>query len=149
MVLLYQHKPSLWKPRIIISVANLVPVKGIELLLDAFERLTANYPDWKLLIVGNDTTEYGAELKRKLLEKPSIREKVIFTWRQKNIRKFLDISEIYVQPTLKKGRMEGAPFAILEAMANGKIVVGSDIQGIKDQLEQFSNNQFKAGDVTE
>ena len=61
----------------------------------------------------------------------------------------MDISEIYVQPTLNKGRMEGAPIAIQEAMANGKIIIGSNIAGVRDQLKLFPDHLFNAGDVTE
>ena len=74
---------------------------------------------------------------------------MIFTGKQKNVRELLDISEIYVQPTLNKGRMEGAPIAIQEAMANGKVIIGSNIPGIRDQLECFPDHLFKAGDVFE
>ncbi len=38
-------------------------------------------------------------------------------------------------PTLDKG--EGFPVSLLEAMANGKIVLGSAVPGIKDQLQEF------------
>ena len=65
------------------------------------------------------------------------------------MRDFLDISEIYVQPTYNKGRKEGAPIAVLEAMANGKVVLGSNIPGIRDQLAHFPDYMFKAGDVNE
>ena len=67
--------------------------------------------------------------------------------KQKYVRDFLDISEIYVQPTLDQGGGEGAPIAILEAMANGKIIIGSNISGICDQLEPFSDHLFKAGNL--
>ena len=49
--------------RIIISIANLVPVKGIEVLIEAFKLIFSNLHNWKLMIVGNDLTEYGIELK--------------------------------------------------------------------------------------
>jgi glycosyltransferase involved in cell wall biosynthesis len=76
-----------------------------------------------------------------------LKKRVIFTGRQKNVREFLDIAEIYVQPTLNKGRMEGAPIAIQEAMANGKVVLGSNIPGIRDQLVDFPQFLFNPGDV--
>ena len=135
--------------RIIISVANLVPVKGIEILIQAFELLIPNYPDWELLIIGDDTTEYGVELKKDLSKKPYVKNRITFMGKQKNVREFLDISEIYVQPTLNQGRMEGAPIAIQEAMANGKIIIGSNIAGVRDQLKLFPDHLFNAGDVTE
>ena len=135
--------------RIIISVANLVPVKGIEILIQAFELLIPDHPDWELLIIGDDTTEYGVELKKDLSKKPFVNSRVTFMGKQKNVREILDISEIYVQPTLNQGRMEGAPIAIQEAMANGKIIIGSNIAGVRDQLKLFPDHLFNAGDVTE
>ena len=133
--------------RIIISVANLVPVKGIEKLIQAFELLASDFNDWILMIVGDDTTEYGAGLKENLLKKQKLKDKIIFTGKQRNVRELLDISEIYVQPTLNKGRMEGAPIAIQEAMANGKVVLGSNIPGIRDQLVDFPQFLFNPGEV--
>ena len=41
----------------------------IEILIQAFEQLTADYPDWKLMIVGDATTEYGMKLKNRYLKK--------------------------------------------------------------------------------
>ena len=133
--------------RVIISVAHLVPVKGIEILINAFELLADKYPNWRLMIIGDDSTQYATELKKDLLNKPVIMDKVIFTGRQNNVREFLDMSEIYVQPTLKEGRMEGAPIAILEAMANEKVIIGSDIPGINDQLAQFPEHLYKPGSI--
>lgn len=133
--------------RIIITVANLVPVKGVEVLIQAFELLASDFNDWILMIVGDDTTEYGAGLKENLLKKQKLKDKVIFTGKQRNVRELLDISEIYVQPTLNQGRMEGAPIAIQEAMANGKVVLGSNIPGIRDQLVDFPQFLFNPGEV--
>jgi len=133
--------------RIIISVANLVPVKGIEVLIKAFEEVVPNHPNWKLIIIGDDSTKYGIELKKGIPQENNSKRNIIFTGRQKNVRQFLDIAEIYVQPTLKEGRMEGAPIAVQEAMANGKLIIGSNIPGIRDQLHLFPNHLFHAGDI--
>ena len=97
------------------------------------------------MIVGDDTTEYGVRLKKYLSEKPNMNDKVIFTGIQQNVRDLLDISEIYVQPSLSKG--EGAPVAILEAMANGKVIIGSDVPGIRDQLNKIPQHLFQPGDI--
>ena len=51
--------------KVILSVANLVPVKGIEVLLDAFELLSKNNDNITLLIVGENNNEYGTTLKKK------------------------------------------------------------------------------------
>ena len=86
--------------------------------------------------------------KKDLSKKPYVKNRITFMGKQKNVREFLDISEIYVQPTLNQGRMEGAPIAIQEAMANGKIIIGSNIAGVRDQLKLFPDHLFNAGDVT-
>ena len=136
--------------RVIMSIANLVPVKGIQILIKAFEGLYINYTNWALMIVGNDTGNYAMELKGYLANKPDLKERVIFTGVQKNVRELLNIAEIYVQPTLNIGRKEGGPVATLEAMANGKIIIGSNISGIRDQLlDQFPHHLFTAGNITE
>ncbi len=134
--------------RIIISIANLVPVKGIEVLIEAFKLIFSNLHNWKLMIVGNDLTEYGIELKNNYLIKEKLNDRIIFTGKQNNIRELLDISEIYVQSTLNEGRIEGAPIAILEAMVNKKVIIGSDVPGIRDQLKAFPNHLFKASNST-
>ena len=68
------------------------------------------------------------------------------TGKQNNVRELLDLAEIYVQPTSSKGRAEGAPIAIQEAMANGKVIIGSDVPGIRDQLQKFPENLFNPND---
>ena len=134
--------------RVIMSVANLVPVKGIEILIKAFENLHKKFNHWVLIIVGNDMTDYALKLKGYLSNKPYLENRIIFTGEQKNVRGLLNIAEIYVQPTLNIGRKEGGPISTLEAMANGKVIIGSNISGIRDQLlKQFPEHLFKAGDT--
>jgi len=144
---IYKIKNLKAENRFIITVANLIPVKGIEVLINAFYNLKNLNNEWSLIIVGDKETDYGKKLEKLLILNDRNKEKVIFTGRKKNVRDFLDISEIYVQPTLDIGRREGAPISIQEAMANGKVVIGSDIPGIRDQLEDFPNNLFVPGDV--
>tara|TARA_Y100001970_G_scaffold255773_1_gene332801 strand:- start:23 stop:1150 length:1128 start_codon:yes stop_codon:yes gene_type:complete len=133
--------------RLIITIANLVEVKGIEILIKAFERIHLQYPKWKLMIIGDNRNYYGKKLIGDVKKNKKLDSKIIFTGRQKNIQELLSLAEIYVQPTLLKGRMEGAPIAILEAMANGKIIIGSAIPGIIDQLKEHPEHLFKAGDI--
>ncbi len=128
--------------RIIICVANFVPVKGIELLLRAFNILISRYPNWKLWLVGDDVNEYGKKLKSWVNEN-NLLAKVIFSGKQSNIVSYLNHAEIFVLPTLDKG--EGSPVAMLEAMANGKVVIGSAVPGIKDQLKGYPNQLFIPG----
>ena len=125
--------------RVIICVANFVPVKGIEILIDAFETIHKENPNWVMWLVGNDQNEYGLFLKDKV-KKLSLGNKIFFSGKQMDVRAYLNHAELFVLPTLDKG--EGSPVALLEAMANGKVVIGSRVSGIKDQLENYSEHLF-------
>lgn len=130
---------------IIITVANLVPVKGIELLIEAFNLLVNDNPDWYLIIVGDDSNDYANKIKL-LCEELRIHEKIIFTGKVSDVKSHLQMAKIFVLPTLNKGREEGFPVSLLEAMVNGRYVIGSAVSGIRDQLRYFPNNLFTPGD---
>lgn len=134
--------------RIVICVANLVPVKGVEVLIDAFAQLAPEFPLWKVWIVGDDQNEYGSQLHDKVSEL-LLGERIIFTGKQPNVKIFLDQAEIFVLPTLNMGRMEGSPVSLLEAMANGKVVLGSEIPGIRDQLKTLKDFIFEPSNMND
>lgn len=128
--------------RIVMCVANLVPVKGIEVLIAAFGKMSLIHTSWKLIIVGDYSTDYGKKL-RELVIKMELRDRVIFTGKQQNINNYLSLAELFVLPTMPRG--EGSPVALLEAMACEIMVLGSNISGIYDQLEKFSNYLVDSG----
>ncbi|GGD14987.1 glycosyltransferase [Flavobacterium orientale] len=130
--------------RIIICVANLVPVKGIEVLIAAFEKIAVAFPQWVVWIIGDDNNAYADQLKQTVVAK-QLEHQILFSGKQLDVKLFLDYAELFVLPTLNEGRKEGSPVALLEAMANGKVVLGSNVPGIKDQLASFPEFLFKAG----
>jgi len=132
--------------RIVICVANLVPVKGIEILLEAFDKIQNKHMNWKLFIVGDHKNEYGKKLIRQF-KKINFNKTIYFTGKVLNINDYLNTSELFVLPTKEKG--EGSPVALLEAMACGINVIASKIPGIKDQLENYPNHMFEAGNIEE
>lgn len=127
--------------RILICVANFVPVKGIENLINAFVKVSPKFPDWVLWLVGDDKNEYGQKL-HQLVVDLGFQSKIIFSGKQMNVVDYLNQAEIFVLPTLNEGRKEGSPVAMLEAMANSKVVLGSRVSGIKDQLKEFPDHLF-------
>ncbi|WP_223549271.1 MULTISPECIES: glycosyltransferase [Aestuariivivens] len=126
---------------VIVSVANLVPVKGIEVLLEAVNLL--NDESIKVLIIGDYHNTYGHDLKHKYKG-----SNVQFLGRHQDVRSYLALASIFVIPTLDIGRKEGLPIAPMEAMAMEKIVIGSKISGIVDILKPFDFCLFEAGNVT-
>ncbi len=129
---------------VVVSVVNMVPVKGIEILIDAF--LMADIPNKKLLLVGNDQSEYVDQLKlRYCKEHPE----VIFTGKQLEVRNYLSIADVFVIPTKDEGKREGMPMAPVEAMSSALPVIGSKVSGVSDILEGFEEWIFKPSDSTD
>lgn len=130
--------------KIIIVVANLVPVKGIENLIYAFDKLPSNM-NLYLLIVGSDSNTYSDKLKN-IAFKTNKCDKIKFLGKRSDINMLLKISNIFVLPTLNQGRREGSPVALLEAMASGIPVLASKISGSSDILNTLPNHLFNPSD---
>lgn len=130
----------------IVTVANLVPVKGVEVLIDAVASL--NNEAVHLRIVGDASNEYGISLKQKVNDLQT-RSAITFVGKQLDVRPYLAESDLYVIPTLNEGRKEGMPMALVEAMSMGVPVLGSDISGINYVLRDFQNLLFHTGNADE
>ncbi len=125
---------------VIITVANLVPVKGIEVLLKAVQQMQDQ--SIKVFIVGNDTSDYAKRLKSNFND-----NNILFLGKQLDVRPYLSNADVFVIPTLDEGRKEGMPIAPLEAMASKRIVIGSRVSGIKDILKTFPDWLFTPSDI--
>lgn len=121
----------------IITVANLVPVKNINILIRAISTL-AHLP-LQMDILGDDKTPYAEELKR-LVTELGIESKVLFLGKRMDIRPFLSAADLYVISS----DQEGMPIALVEAMAMEVPVLGSDISGVNDVLKAFPDLLFPA-----
>lgn len=129
----------------IITVANLVPVKGIEVLLEAVYLLKEEGSPILLEVLGDDGSSYADTLKADVVSK-GLEEEVVFLGKQSDVRPYLSHADLYVIPTLDSGRKEGMPMALVEAMSMAVPVLGSDITGINFVLQGFPELLFKAGD---
>lgn len=109
----------------VLFLSRLVPEKGCHLLIDAWENLDKSEKrDLKLLIAGD--TQYKDKYYHRLKEHAS--DDIIFTGFVTGDlkREILTHAAIFVQPS----SMEGMPLSVLEAMAYGLPVLGSDIPEI-------------------
>ena len=120
---------------VIVTVANLVPIKGIEYLIDVVEKL--NDPNVKLLIVGNNNNEYGKKLIASTKNK-----NIYFINKQLDVRPYHAVADVFIIPT--KPVWEGFPVAPVEAMSSQCIVLGSNVAGVKEVLHNFQNCMFEA-----
>ena len=127
----------------LITVANLVPVKGIEVLIRALHILDDS--SVTLDVLGDDANDYGTEIKQ-LTVALGLTEQVKFHGKQLDVRPYIAQSDMYVIPTLNQGRKEGMPMALVEAMCMGVPLLGSNITGINFVLKDFEELLFDAGD---
>lgn len=128
----------------IITVANLVPVKGVEILINAVCSLSN--PEVKLTILGDCDNDYGLKMKA-LTESLGLQEQVHFLGKKLDVRPYFKSADLYVIPTLNEGRKEGMPMALVEAMSMAVPVLGSDVTGINYVLKDFKELLFKPADA--
>lgn len=109
------------------TVASLRPVKRVDLLIHAFERLSVRFPGIRLLIVGGgDQMEPLKDLVMSL----GLNHMVIFTGWQEHALPYMAAMDTYVICS----EWEGLPLALLEAMALKKPVIASAVGGITDVI---------------
>jgi glycosyltransferase involved in cell wall biosynthesis len=130
----------------IITVANLVPVKGIEVIIKAMAIL--NNKSIFLTVLGDDRDPYAKEL-YELVNKLNLDQQVQFLGKKADVRPFLADSDLYIIPTLNDTRKEGMPMALVEAMSMAIPVLGSNISGINYVLRDFHELLFEPANASE
>lgn len=124
----------------IITVANLVPVKKIEILIKAIHKL--NDKRIKLTILGSNTNAYGQEMIA-LSNALKLNNQIDFLGKKSDIRSLYSQTDLYVITSER----EGMPMALVEAMSMGVPVLGADSPGINYVLKDFKELLFLANNV--
>ncbi len=110
--------------RVIGTVSRLHPSKGHRDLIQAFTMLADEMKDVVLLIVGDG--ELRRDLERQV-EACGLGGRVWFSGHRNDVPDLLGAMDVFAHPS----RWEGMPNAAMEAMALGKPVVASRVDGIK------------------
>jgi glycosyltransferase involved in cell wall biosynthesis len=113
-------------------IARLSDVKGHVFLIEAMKLVLAKIPQAQLLIIGQ-----GRMAKKliRLTKDLNIEKRVFFIPKIYNIPEALYIIDVFVMPSLK----EGLGLGLMEAMAWGRAVIGSDVGGIKNLIQNEHN----------
>ena len=118
----------------VLSVGNLIPIKGHALLLRAFARISGDFPEASLEIFGDGPERVGLlALARQL----GISGRVRFQGRQgrAKIAEAMRRCAVFALPS----GYEGLGCVYLEAMASGKPAIGCRGQGIEEIIEHGKN----------
>lgn len=136
--------------KVIGFVGTFFEFEGLELLIKAAKEIIHKRKDVKFLFVGGGLEE--AKLK-KMVEEAELNHYIIFSGRVKHedVQKFYSVIDICVYPRISLRITElVTPLKPLEAMALEKIVIGSNVGGIKELVRDGYNGLlFKAGDVSD
>lgn len=138
---LIKEEFNLEKDSFIVVIARLIPVKGHKYLIKAFKKVE-DLTQKKLVIVGGSafTDKYVAKLYDMVGDDPQI----IFTGDLygRVLEEMYSNAYFVVLPS----EMEGLSFVVLEAMAHGRTVLGSDIPANLEVLSNYGVT-FKNKDV--
>lgn len=123
---------------VFMTIANLVPVKNIELLINAFSRIDRR-EKYHLFVVGDDSSQYANSIKS-LIITLGLENHISLTGKTMEVERYLGIADLYIQPSLS----EASGVACMEACAFGIPAIGSDVPGLRFVLgdEKLLFNPF-------
>ncbi|KAB2350732.1 glycosyltransferase family 4 protein [Actinomadura rudentiformis] len=111
--------PSARDAKVILAAGRLTTQKGFDLLIQAYEPLAAEFPDWTLRIFGSGPQR--AHLKTQIAEK-GLKTQIALRGRTPHLADEMTRASIHVLSS----RFEGLPMVIIEAMSKGLPVVAFD-----------------------
>lgn len=123
------------------TVSRAEHVKGLEFLVAAGSAIVRDFPEIRVVIVGGGSLM--PELERRARE-AGVADRFVFLGIREDIPELLSAFDVFALPS----RSEGMPFALVEAAAAGLPLVGSDVGGIPEVIDDGRNGYvFPAGDV--
>jgi L-malate glycosyltransferase len=129
------------RTRVGIFVGRLEPEKGIELMVQGWARAFAGRADTALLLVGGGSL---MESVRAMGQKLGIDDQLVFVGPTHQVEQYLPLADF----GLLTSQFEGLSNSLLEYMAAGLPVVGSQVSGTEDWvIEGRSGWLFPAGDL--
>jgi len=129
-----RNELGLGSGKIVLYVGRLHKIKRIDDLIRAMSEMRKRYPNVRLVVVGDG--EERPRLKR-LCQELGLANHVVFTGSVPLSRVYLlmKLADAFVLPSL----MEGNPRVLIEAMHCGLPIVGTDVIGINDLIEDGRN----------
>ena len=110
------------------TVGRLTEQKGYQYLIKAAALVTQEIPESFFLVIG-----VGEELQalQALAQELNVTSRVIFLGSRQDVEELLPCLDLFVSSSL----WEGLPTVLLEAIAAGIPIVGTDIPGTKDLIQ--------------
>jgi len=122
--------------------------EGLELLIEAARRMAVRRPELRVLLVGGGPQE---ERLKQLVVEAGLQGRVIFTGRvpHDQVQRYYELIDVLAYPRLPIRLTElVTPLKPLEAMAQGRMFVASDVGGHRELIRHGETGfLFRAGDA--
>ncbi len=142
-----QRHLGLHNARVLGFVGSFYGYEGLHLLLQALPLLLTQAPDVRLLLVGGGPQE---DTLKALAGQLGIADKVVFTGRvpHNEVQRYYALIDVLVYPRISMRLTElVTPLKPLEAMAQGRLLVASDVGGHRELIQDGQTGVlFKPGD---
>lgn len=133
--------------RVLGFIGSFYAYEGLHLLLEALPTILQRAPDARVLLVGGGPQDANL---RTLASTLGIADKVIFTGRvpHDEVTRYYDLIDILIYPRVSKRLTElVTPLKPLEAMAQGRLLIASDVGGHRELIDNdHTGALFRAGD---
>jgi glycosyltransferase involved in cell wall biosynthesis len=118
--------------RFLLNVARYEYKKGQDILIKAFDKIAAEFPDLMLLMIGTSVGQESANV-RSMVDQSPVSERILMLENIPHTRvgAFMQAAEIFVLPS----RREGFPFVLLEAGAMRLPVVAAACLGVPEIIQ--------------
>lgn len=130
-------------------IGSFYAYEGLDLLLEAFPLILFQLPDVRVLLVGGGPQE---EVLREQAKRLGIEDKVVFTGRvpHHEVQRYYDLIDVLAYPRHSMRLTElVTPLKPLEAMAQGRLLVASDVGGHRELIRDGETGMlFHAGSAT-
>jgi glycosyltransferase involved in cell wall biosynthesis len=117
---------------LVVSIARFTSHKQPLTLIKAFQSALSGLPDGHLLLVGDGDQKAEA---LKMVDVAGLNERIHFQPFRQDVPDILAAADVFVLPSL----WEGLPIGLLEAMAMGKAVIATDVDGTKEVVKDGYN----------
>jgi PEP-CTERM/exosortase A-associated glycosyltransferase len=129
-------------------IGSFYAYEGLSLLLDALPKLLDARPDIRVLLVGGGYEELRL---RQQAQSLGVDDKIVFTGRvpHEQVQRYYDLVDVLVYPRLSMRLTDlVTPLKPLEAMAQGRLIVASDVGGHRELIcDGETGCLFRAGDA--
>lgn len=117
-------QPALMPPaahgrRRLLAVGRLHPDKGFDLLVQAYARIAAEFPDWDLIILGEGAERTALQAQ---IDTAGLGGRIAMPGRVGNVGDWYESADLYVLTS----RFEGLSNTLIESLASGLAVVSFD-----------------------